>query len=501
MAEADKTAARPSATEAAATKQSAWTPNVNIGLWGNTYYLDNLPPRPLLIQDLRKMVRSDETASAMMYCINTAIGSMPWRHVGMVNGVLDEKDPSAIEAAHFADTLIQDMRRSWRSFLIQAMSIVWSGLAPFEVVMKRRTADQSKFPDNAWGVDRLVPIDPLTVLSWEQIEKTDILTGMRQMAAPQPLPLWKILHIRNQGYMDDPWGEPLLTGAWKAWKLKTRIQDIEALGIERELVGLPVFRVPEDVLLSASEVDDSGAPTQNALRAQAVISQAKKAVSQTRLGPTDGLVLPSNTWSEDEQVADRTPKYDFKLVTTGGPRSIDTRTPARDHDRAIMRVCLMQFLALGERAGGSYGLSDDQSSIAMSAIAALAGVPADEWNLKVLPLVWTLSGKDPRYMPRLRPGDVGKEGLTAVGAFLRGVGAVQALWDQDEKARGSILRAAGLEFDRTVQTGAAGTAGETSQATLDKLKEPTPAPVAAPRAANANKNIAGAADEDDEDEA
>lgn len=493
--------ARPTNQQSAATRQDAWSPN-----WGSGFVLPelwiDLPPRITLLRDLRKMVLMDETAGAMQFCVNSVVGGMGWRHLACVDGHIDEKDPAAIAAARFADTLMKDMRLSWAEFLMQAMSITWAGVSPFEIVMKRRDGFGSKFNDGAWGVDRLVQIDPNTITKWDTDENGQII-GVTQMQSRGAMPIWKVLHVRTHAYLNNPWGEALLTPAWRVWKLKKRVQDSEAMGIERELVGLPLFRMPQDVLDTASEViatgqPNAGQPTADALKAQAIVTAAMKAVSETRLGPTNGLVLPSNTYSEDDdQITDRTPKYDFKLVTSGGQRTIDARTVARDHDRAIMRVIMMQFLALGDRAGGSYALSDDQSSMMVKAMVSLATLPAEQWNAKVLPLAWNLAGKDPRFMPQLTCGEVSKEGLTAIGAFLRGLGAVEKLWTEDEKARSSALRMAGIDFDRDAQAASTDTAREVADLAANPPPAPTPV-IRPPAAANANKGARGAEDEDDD---
>lgn len=493
--------ARPTKKEAAATKAQTWIPNASYGS-DLSYAFSQLPMRGQLIRDLQIMTDVDETAGAMMYAINSTVSTMGWKHVACVDGRPAPDDVDAIDQARYADTLMHDMEISWTAFLMGAMEIVWSGVSPFEIVVKRRDGIDSKFDDGDWGVGRLLQVDVHNIMGFVFDEPTKTYTALRQSMGG-PIELWKVLHIRSPGRLNTPWGKPLMSAAWRPWKLKTRIQDSEAMGIERELCGLPVFRMPEEDLEKANEVDGAGAPTPDAMKARAKITSAIATVSKTRLGPSDGLVLPSDTWAADDpgQITDRTPKYDFKLVTSAGTRTIDARSAARDHDLGMMRVLMLQFLRLGDRAGGSYGLSDDQSSMAVQSMRALAELVAAEWNAKVLPLLWLLRGADKRTMPQLSPGKVSKEGLTAIGAFLRGVGAVEALWSQDEKARGSILSASGIEHDREAQNASAQTARDETQANIDKLTAPPPTPmVRPPAAANANKNLGGAEDEEEADE-
>jgi hypothetical protein len=227
------------------------------------------------------------------------------------------------------------------------------------------------------------------------------------------------------------------------------------------------------VLEASREQNTDGTPTRDALVAQGKLQSAIKAVRDLRFNQSGGLILPSDTFFEDTSEAggpgDRTPKWDFKLITTAGQRSIDTRTAARDYDRAIARIMMMQFLHLGDRSGGSYALSDDQSSLAVGSLMALAMKVAAEWNAKVIKLVWTVNSKDPKYMPRMRASDISKDGLQAIGQLLQGIGRATGLWEGDADMRMQLAELAGLTADRTSQASLA-------DAALKLAENPVPAP-------------------------
>ena len=54
---------------------------------------------------------------------------------------------------------------------------------------------------------------------------------------------------------NNPEGKSILRNAYTSWYYKTNIQRIEAIGVERDLAGLPVFEAPADYFSSAATSD------------------------------------------------------------------------------------------------------------------------------------------------------------------------------------------------------------------------------------------------------
>lgn len=432
-----------------------------------------------LMYDLKRMFLTDDTVGAMVWMIISTLRQVEYRHVPQVDGLDAPDDEEAKKWADFADSLLTDMKENFSIHASEIVNILWAGFVPFEIILKQRDGKRSRYDDGYYGVDRVPLRDPLTVANWRWDEATQEVVAMIQIGAKDELPIWKLLVYAIGASDANPQGIPLLTPAWRSWRLKIRVQDSEAIGIERDLCGLPMFRYPEE-LLEQANAKENGEFTEDALAAQQKIAAAISAVKDMRFNRSGGLVLPSDTFSDDTPT-DKTPKYDFKLVTTAGQRTIDTRTVARDYDKSIARTLLMQFLHLGDRSTGSYALSDDQSSMGMRSLQALANIPAEEWTAKVLPLVWDLNNFPVRYRPRLGAGKVSKENMTALGAYLRGLGAILDLVKDDEDARNELLEAGGIRPNRKRQKAAAERAVKAAELEAEQPKLPgLPAPQKTP---------------------
>lgn len=466
---------RPSKAKEAAQKRQGASPAYGWGFGsvgtGNDAFI--MPPADNfdLLQDMRQMWLTDETCGAMNVFVQTAMRSVPWRFHPQTDGEDDDETKEAIEAAKFANSMLKDMRGTFSDHVQNALAMLWGGFAPCEIILKQRVEGKSKFVDGRYGIDRLPLRDPRTVTGWIYDEEQNLL-AMQQTGARngKPIPIDRILHYRTTTELDTPYGRPMMLPAHRIWRLKRRIQDSEAIGIERDLVGLPMMRVPREVQQQANE-KVNGQYTAAALEAQAYITAARQAVSDLRFNKSGGLVLWSNTYNEDEGThPDDTPKWDFSIVTTGGQRSIDTRTAIRDYDRGMARVGLMQFLHLGDRSTGSFALSDDQSNMGLRSVLGLAWTCADTFNGTALPYVWNINQMDTRFIPQLRPGKISKEDGQKLGALFGGIGRAAGLWETDEEMRAEIARMLELPYDPEAQREAAATAKEKAK---NEAKKPT----------------------------
>jgi hypothetical protein len=489
--------ARPTKAVSTATRPLGQAPNFGVsgGMGAAAVGYDtftNLLPEMFgvdLIRDMMIMWKTDETVGAMAYAIWATMRQIKWEYEPQIDGVAAPDDPEAKKWADLAQSMLKDMDRPFDDHVTDAMTMLPAGFAAIEIVMKQRDGVNSRFNDRYYGIDTLNLLDQTTI--WDFLYENQRPVAMKQFGYSRigdgVIPLDKTLLYRVNAQYNNPRGQPLLRNAWRPWRLKRKIQDSEALGIERELCGLPIFEMPEEVILAQFDTNEAGDPTEEALQAQRMVAAAKEATQDMRLNKTGGMVIPSDPWGEDSEGSGSAQrKYNFRILTSAGTRAIDSRTAARDYDHAIARVCMMQFLTLGQRSGGSYALSDDQSSMAVSSIMALADGITSEWNMKAVPMIWRVNLLPDKYRPRLKHSEVNKNGIVQIGQFFSGVAKAASLWGGDAKARRAILGLANIPYDAAAQDEAANTHREAAEMAAEP---PEPQAPAAP----------GAAAEDEED--
>src|SRR5690606_2491763 len=96
------------------------------------------------------------------------------------------------------------------------------------------------------------------------------------------IPMSKGLLFRTEIARDNPEGRSLLRNAYRPWYFKKRIEEIEGIGIERDLAGLPVLTPPENVDIWDPEN----------VEAQRLRSRAESLVRNIRRDRSEGIVKP-----------------------------------------------------------------------------------------------------------------------------------------------------------------------------------------------------------------
>ena len=95
------------------------------------------------------------------------------------------------------------------------------------------------------------------------------------------IPIEKALLFRTTSKLNNPKGRSCLRSAYTSWYYQKRITTIEAIGIERDLAGLPVAFVPPQLLSDNATAQESAA-----------LNEIKKIVRNIRRDEQAGLVFP-----------------------------------------------------------------------------------------------------------------------------------------------------------------------------------------------------------------
>lgn len=181
-----------------------------------------------------------------------------------------------------------------------------------------------------------------TLYQWEYDDEDNLL-GMTQMPPPSynlyTIPTSKALLFRTKSRKDNPEGRSILRNAYRPWYFKRRIQEIEGIGIERDLAGLPVIHAPEN--LDIWNPDDP-----DAVR---IRTDLETMVRRIRRDEMEGVVLPHG--------------YELELLSSGGSRQFDTNAVINRYDTRIAMTVLADFIFLGHQQTGSWALSSDKTEL------------------------------------------------------------------------------------------------------------------------------------------
>lgn len=346
---------------------------------------------------------------------------MLFRSVDWTVQPADPDDQRAVDEAEFVAGCLNDMSISWQDTVNTILTMLTYGFSFNEIVYKRRqghTDDgtSSKFDDNRIGWRKLPLRAHDTVYEWK-FDKNGGIEGMTQMnplagTGPVFIPIEKALLFRTTTKLNNPKGRSVLRSAYTSWYYQKRIQTIEAIGIERDLAGLPVAFVPPQLLSDNATSQETAA-----------LTEIKRIVRNIRRDEQEGLVFPLAYDPETKQKA-----YDIQLLTSGGRRQFDTNEIINRYDQRIAMSVLADFIMLGHEKVGTQALSVSKIELFMDSIEAwLTGI-ADVFNSYGIPRLMKLNGVPEQLSPKLhysapRDPDIGILGdyvskLTASGAMM-----------------------------------------------------------------------------------
>lgn len=348
-----------------------------------------------------EMSNNDETIGAILFAIEMLVRQASWN---VEPGGSTAKDR---EAAEFVKSCMDDMQQTWIDTISEILSFLTYGWSFHEIVYKRRmgrTKDNrtsSKYDDGLIGWMKLPIRSQETLYQWEYDDQ-DNLIGMTQMPPPDfgliTIPMNKAMLFRTRSRKDNPEGRSILRTAYRSWYFKRRIQEIEGIGIERDLAGLPVITTPEGM-----DIWDKDDEDMNAIRAG-----LEAMVKNIRRDSTEGLVLPFG--------------YSFELTSTGGSRQFDTNSIIARYDTKISQTVLADFIQLGHESVGSFALSSDKTNLFSMAICAFLDIICQTFNSQGIPALIDINGD--RFAgvtdyPRLTHGDIEDVDLATVATFIK----------------------------------------------------------------------------------
>lgn len=357
------------------------------------------------VQTYKEMSDNDSVVSAVLYSIEMLCRRVPWRVEPA------SKEPFDVEAAEFLESCMDDMDNTWIDTIAEILSMLKYGFSVHEINYKRRCGDgfdptmRSKYSDGRIGW-RGIPIRSQdTIYRW-QFDDHGGIQGVEQLAPPHyyhvTIPVEKMLLFRTTSYKNNPEGRSILRGAYRSWYMKKNIENIEAIGIERDLAGLPMATVPPEIMSANASAEQ-----------KALLQEIKTMVSNVRRDETEGIVIPAVYNAEGKLL------YDFKLLSTGGSRQFDVNAVIQRYDQRIAMAALADFLLLGQNQAGSWAMHSDKTKLFSTAIGAFLDIIAQTFNRFAIPRLYALNDFQMSDFPKIVHGDIGAVDLNELGDYIQ----------------------------------------------------------------------------------
>lgn len=377
----------------------------------------------------REMADNDPVIGSILYAIEKVVLRLDWR--------VDPYDDSdaAKELAEFIDTCLEDMSDSFDQTLASILSMLVYGFSFHEIVYKIRGGDNkdsqknSKFADGKIGWRKWAIRSQETLNNW-LMDETGGVQGFRQMDPTgggfRDIPIEKGLLFRTTVNKNNPEGRSLLRNSFRPWYYKRRIEEIEAIGIERDLAGLPVAKVPPEYLSSGKTAAQ-----------QTVLDTITNIVQNIKRNEQEGVVFPLMFDENGNEM------FKLELLSSGGTRQFDTDKVITRYDQRIAMSVLTDFILLGHERVGSFSLGSQKMDLWTMSIDAIAKSIAEVINQYAIPRLMKLNSFDTELTPYVTYGQVSSVDLGELADYVQKLTAAGVLMP-DEKLEAYLREQASL---------------------------------------------------------
>jgi hypothetical protein len=369
------------------------------------------------IKRFREMSENDSIVGAVLTAFDQMIRGIEWRVEGGEESLRD----------FVKDYVMHDLNLSWTEQVSEFLTFLPYGFSLFEMVPERK-------PNGMIGMKKLAPRPQWTIERFITTPKGDLMTVEQSTNMGYAnIPYARLLHFKTTGASSEPSGRSVLRSAYVSWRMVNRMREIEAVGVERDLSGVPMFRLPGEWLAEDAEGWQ-----------KAFVKQASVVARDVRRNEQSFVIVPSNLYENEDGSLTNNRMVEFELISTKGTRLFDTDKIIARYEMAIARSVLADFLVLGSNDRGSFSMASSKSELFLKSLEAHAATISSELNDKMLPFLADLNGVDMDDMPRIRAGRIAPVNITELGQYVQRLALAGMDLFPDEDVENHLRNAAGL---------------------------------------------------------
>lgn len=349
----------------------------------------------------QEMADNDPVIGSILYLAEMLIRGATWEAKPF------DDTPIAREQAEFLKSCMDDMEMSWPNVISEILSMLTYGFSFHEIIYKiRRGPNERKAKYRSNHTDckigwRAIPIrSQASIEEWVYNDENE-LVAVVQVAEPDNqkvvIPIEKGLLFRTKISRENPEGKSLLRNAYRPWFFKKHFEEIEGIGIERDLAGFPVLTAPENLDLWNEEDEVM-------VRLKA---NAEKLVASVRRDSEEGMLLPFG--------------WDLKLLSSTSSRQINIGETIDRYDNRIAITMLSDIILLGTKTG-SFALADTKQSMLAASLQAHVNNIADVFNKEAVTKLFKLNNGNLEKLPKIVPSQIQTPSLKELALVLRAMG-------------------------------------------------------------------------------
>ena len=357
----------------------------------------------------RQMRDNDPVIGAFMFAVESLIRQVRF-YAQPAN-----KSTDAVREAEFVEQCMDDMNHTFSDFLSEVLSMLIYGWSYFEIVYKvRKGPDQkeskfrSKHSDGRVGWRKISTRAQETLERWE-IDAEGGIKGLWQISPTMYnlvyIPIDRAILFRTQTNKNNPEGRSILRNAFRPFYFKKKLEEIEAIGIERDLSGLPVLEVPPEIMSTGASAAD-----------KALRTSLENMIQQIKRDEREGMIIPSELDTDGKPTG-----YRFRLLHSGGRRAVDVDGAIKRYESRMAMSVMAEFLLLGMDKVGSFALASTKTAMFSVALGSIIDSICQTFNRFAIARLMTMNGVPPELWPKLAHGDIETPELKEMMSYVVGL--------------------------------------------------------------------------------
>ena len=303
-----------------------------------------------------RLMSYHSSINAPLTLFENIISKAAWTYKPPIDATEEEK-----EQAKYINQMMKDMEQPWSEFIRDVLSSNIFGFSVHEKVYRKRYKSNGSLYD-----DGLVGWKKLPIRVQESISKfifsedgneiigvqqnlssiNDIYNRFSRRSNLVNMPRSKFMLFRTGKHRGDPFGKSPLRDAYLAWRFLSALEELEAMGVAKDLNGIPVLTLPPQVLASDASAEN-----------QAQRQYFENAMRNLQVGEQMAVILPAVF---DEQGK---PMYSLQLLSSDGKKNFDLNKIKDYYKNLIFTSLFSDVLQMGQSATGSFALGAIKNSL------------------------------------------------------------------------------------------------------------------------------------------
>lgn len=377
--------------------------------------------------------------NASLTLFENIVGKATWSFKPPVDATAEE-----IKQCKLVQSMMDDMEHTWPEFIRDTLSMNIFGFTVHEKVYRKRLkANGSMFDDGLIGWKKLPIRAQETIQKFIFSDDGNEIRGVKQNLSGVTdlynryenrvtneviMARAKFMLFRAGRHRGDPFGKSPLRDAYLAWRFLTALEDLEAVGVAKDLNGLPILMLPPQYL------SEDATPEQKAIK-----TYYENAMRNLQMNQQSAMILP-NAYDPDS----KKPLFSLELLSVDGKKAFDISKIKEYYKNLIMTSLFSDVLIMGQSATGSFALGAIKNSLSGAASEGMIKVICEVINQDLIKQTYELNGWDVSRRGTMDYDNLEDADLETLSKFLQRTASV-GLIEKDREVLNFVRSSMGVD--------------------------------------------------------